>query len=199
MRKSFVTAAVAALVAATPAHAQLFDFEGADSPLGTATPFSLTRSGLTATFLGSPDAFVVDPTIFSTLTGNVLRDLGPNASTLEIQFSAPQTSIDLLFALMDPTNAATLQMNVFNGGSIVTSVIGSGTIPGGAFPFPEGTLSFSGSAFDHVFLFASGAPDFAIDDVRLGPAAVVPEPATVALTATGLLALAGVARRRRLA
>jgi hypothetical protein len=196
--RRILAAAVAALVAATPAHAQLFDFEGGDSPLSTSTTFALTRSGVTATFLGTPDPFVVvaNPGVLSTLTGNVLFDLDPTPSTLEIQFSAPQTSIGLLFGLVDPTNAAVLQMNVFDGGTLVGTVSGSGAIPAG-FPFPEGALSFSGAAFDHVFLFATGANDFAIDDVRLGGAAVIPEPATVALTATGLLALGGATVRRR--
>ena len=46
--RSLAAAALAVLVAA-PAQAQLFNFEGVDSPPGTLTPFSLTRSGLTAT------------------------------------------------------------------------------------------------------------------------------------------------------
>ena len=61
-RPSLASAAVALLVGATPVHAQLFDFEGADSPPGTATTFSLTRSGLTADFIDPPGTFVVVPT-----------------------------------------------------------------------------------------------------------------------------------------
>lgn len=196
MLRRTLAAACAVLVAASPLHAQLFDFNGADSPVGTTTPFSLTRSGVTATFLGTPNPFSITTAFFSTLTGNVLFDADPVANTLEVQFSVPQTSVGLLFALNDPSNTAVLQMNVFNGGGLVGSVSGSGAVPGG-FTFPEGALAFSGAAFDHVFLFATGAPDFAIDDLRLGQVGVIPEPATVTLLATGLLAVGGVAVRRR--
>jgi hypothetical protein len=197
MRRPLATAAVALLVAATPLHAQLFDFDGADSPTGTATPFSLTRGGVTATFVATPGAMTVfHPAAFATLTGNQLADADPTANTLEVTFSAPQTFISLLFALNDPTNTAILTMNVFDGGTLVGSPSSSGAIPAG-FGFPEGSLTYSGAPFDHVFIFASGAPDYAIDDVRLSPAAPVPEPATVGLLAGGLVVLGGAAARRR--
>jgi hypothetical protein len=44
-----------------------------------------------------------------------------------------------------------------------------------------------------------GSPDFGaqVDNVRLGTTAVIPEPSTYALMATGLVGLATIARRRR--
>jgi hypothetical protein len=195
MLRRTLAAAACAVLAAAPAHAQLFDFEGADSPVGTLTPLSLTRSGLTATFIGTPNAFsVVNTPTFSTLTGNYLAENDPNSNTLEIQFSSPVNSVSLLFGLDDPTNAATLTMNLFLGGVFVGSVNSSGAIPAG-FTFPEGTLSFAGGPFDQLFLFGD-AEDMAIDNLQIGPS-VVPEPGAVVLVATGLLALGGAAMRRR--
>ena len=196
VRRSLAVAACAVLAAA-PAHAQLFDFEGADSPVGTLTPFSLTRSGLTATFIGTPNAFaVINTPTFSTLTGNYLAEDDANSNTLEIQFSSPVTSVLLNFGLDDPTNAATLTMNAFLGGVFVGTVSSSGAIPPG-FTFPEGTLSIAAGPFDQLFLFGD-ADDMAIDNLQIGPA-VVPEPGALVLVATGLLALGGAAVRRHAA
>jgi hypothetical protein len=196
MLRRSLAALCAVALAATSASAQLFNFEGADSPPGTATPFSLTRGGVTATFTGTPSPFIVNPGFFNLLSGNVLLDSDEPANTMEIGFSAPQTAISLLFALNDATNTSMLTMNLFNAGSFVGSVSSIGAIPSGFF-FPEGALSFTGEAFDQVFLFTDGAPDYAIDNLRLGDVAVIPEPTTVALLATGLLALGGVGARRR--
>ena len=195
LRRSLAAAVCAVVVAAAPARAQLFDFEGADSPPGATTPLSLTRGGLTATFLGTPNPFEITTAFFSTLSGNVLYDADATANTLEIQFSAPRSFISLLFALNDASNTAILTMNVFDGAVLVGSASSGGAVPAG-FGFPEGSLAYSGAPFDHVFVFANGAPDFAIDDVRLD-ASAVPEPTTVALLATGLLAVGGLTARRR--
>jgi hypothetical protein len=191
-------AAAAAVLIAAPAHAQRFDFEGADSPVGTTTPFSLTRSGLTATFDAHPNEFaVVGPVDFANLTGNALADNDAQLNTLEILFDQLLPSVSLLFALDDPTNTAILTMNVFDGANLVGQVFSSGAIPPGPLGLPEGVLSFSGGPFNRLVLFSDLAPGFAIDDVQAGPAAVVPEPATVGLLATGLLAVGGAAARRR--
>jgi len=66
----------------------------------------------------------------------------------------------------------------------------TGNIPTGFF-FPEGSISFGGAAFDTIRLAAT-APDFAIDNVALGTAAV-PEPGTLFLC----IIVVGMALRRR--
>ena len=65
-------------------------------------------------------------------------------------------------------------------------------------PFSEAGVSFAGTA--RSVSFAGVANQIVFDDVTFGssrPGTVVPEPATVALTATGLFAIAAAARRRR--
>jgi hypothetical protein len=196
MLRRSLAAAACAVLAAAPAHAQLFDFEGADSPLGTSTPFSLTRGGLTADFTAHPGTFLVaNPAIFATLSGNLLGDIDATSNTLEILFDQLINSASLRFAQNDLSNTSNLTMNVFNGGAIVGQVISAGTISPG-FLFPEGVLSFAGGPFDRLVLFTDLATDFAIDDLQIGPS-VVPEPGAVVLLATGLLALGVVAARRR--
>ena len=187
--------------AALTAHADtaLFDFDGPDSPINTETPFALTRSGLTGTFVNIPVGFSGSFVVggpgdfpFATLTGNYLIKVRPSAAgnNLQITLSAPQTSVDLLFALSSPS---VLSMFLSDGPTFVGSASASGSIPPG-FLVPEGELSFSGPAFDQIVL--SSVP-FAIDDLRLEPAVPIPEPRIVWLLATGLLAVGGIARRRR--
>lgn len=105
------------------------------------------------------------------------------------------------------------------GGTLVGTETIVGNIPSG-FEFPDGVLNYSGAAFDTVALTTTNfnyallscsptngaagtcpgshlAPvAFAVDNVSI--ATGVPEPATLPLLAGGLLALAGLRRRRLL-
>ena len=66
-----------ALAMAIPVYCSTVSIFNFDSDvLGTPTPFSHSNNGLTATFssTGDPGGFVVAPTFFLTLTGNVLLD-----------------------------------------------------------------------------------------------------------------------------
>jgi hypothetical protein len=88
-------AATAACGMIAQAGVVVFDFE-ADS-VGTATQFTDTIGGLSATFSSpaDPGGFVVQPTIFQALNGNVLGDPGPvgaNNIPLDINFSSPLES-----------------------------------------------------------------------------------------------------------
>ena len=77
----------------------------------------------------------------------------------------------------------------------------TGSCPGynaGFCPFRATGLGFTGTALS--VSFAGAADQIVFDDVTFGsvvPDTVVPEPATIVLMGTGLLALGAVARRRR--
>src|ERR1700678_3366392 len=75
-----------------------FNFDS-DAP-GTSTAFTDSVAGLSATFSSSadPGGFVVYPTMFETLTGNVLGDPGPafaNNLALNVNFSQNISAIEL--------------------------------------------------------------------------------------------------------
>jgi hypothetical protein len=163
---------------------------------GTATPFSVADTGVTASFSSpaDPGGFTIAPTFFSTLPGQVLLDPGPAGADnipLTMGFSQPIASITLLFALNTQVTAVPLNLSTSAGGSASAT----GAVPAG-FAFPEGSLSFTGAPFTSVVL-SSPAFDFAIDNVVVTPAVPgVPEPGTLSLVAVGLVAL-GVVRRRK--
>jgi hypothetical protein len=175
-----------------------FDFE--TIPQGTATPFSVTSSGITATF-SSPDGpvfFSVDSTgITTTLVGNVAVDPGFIPHPLDIVFSEPVASITMKFALVLGTPLrSTLSLSAFAGGT-GGILLGTASAVGGPAPppfFPEGVISFAGSIFDAVRL-TGDVESFAIDDVRVFSAAEVPEPTSFGLILTGISGAVVLARR----
>ena len=178
----------------------IFNFNS--DAVGKATAFTDTDtvSGLSATFTssGDPGGFVVGPTFFATLTGNVLLDPGPaglNNLTLTIAFSAPQASLSMNFAT-NSVGGVPFDLSAFNGATGVGSSTATGTVPLG-FIFPEGVMSFSGPAFNRVVLSAPTALDFAIDNVNVNVSAV-PEPGSLSLVAfSGLFGAIVITRLRR--
>jgi hypothetical protein len=173
----------------------VFNFDS--DVVGKATPFTDTVSGLGATFTssGDPGGFVVSPSFFSTLTGNVLLDPGPaglNNLTLTIVFSTLQNNISMTFATNSGAGVP-FNLNAFNGGSAVGSASATGVIPAGFF-FPEGVINFDGPAFNRVVLSSPAALDFAIDNISVN----VPEPGSLSLLAFGAFGAIAITRLRRL-
>jgi len=194
VRVTIRVAALCFVLAALPAlraGVVLFDFDAA--PDGTSTTFSETVGGLTARFSspGDPGGFMIGPTFFSTLTGNVLLDPGPaglNRLVLQIDFDVPIVAISMLFAT-NSSFSVPLLLTAYNQGVLVASTSASGTFFPGFF-FPEGTLSLGGAVFNRVVLSTS-ALDFAIDNLAATP---TPEPAGFLVAIAGLV-LIGFARR----
>ena len=173
----------------------IFNFD-ADSP-GTATSFTDTVNGLSATFSspGDPGGFVIYPTIFDTLTGNVLGDPGPaglDNLMLDVAFSQNLTAVTLDFATSDFSSPSPLIVSAYENAQLVGSVQATGNFLAG-FTFPEGQITFNGATFNNIVI-SSSATDFAIDNIA---AVATPEPALSGLLALGLAAIVIGSRRAR--
>lgn len=184
--------ATALTTAAAPAAAQTFNFE--TTPVGTAAPLAVTSGGVTASFTSGAN-FSVQPSFFGALTGRVLRDDDATISPLTITFSTLLSGISLNFGTNTFAPGTGLTLEARNGATLVGTVNVPAVAPPG-FLFPEGVISFGGAAFTSVVL-SSAARDFAVDNIAVTQAAVVPEPGTVALVGTGLLLACAVTARRR--
>lgn len=201
-KSSLALAASAALAlgSASAQAAPLFTFE--TDAFDASSPFASTSQGLTATFAGSafadPGAFAISFNstsgplpLYARLSGGLLTtslsSLDPS-SPLRIIFSQPVTSISLAYALGSRTGTLSLSTN---GGGSVASV---GSVSTG-YSYAEGLLSFSGAAFT-VATLSTQAAGLAVDNIGVNvAAAAVPEPATLLLV-SGLVAGAGLLRRR---
>jgi hypothetical protein len=182
-------AAIALCCAAARADTlAVFNFDS-DTP-GTSTTFTDTDNGISATFSSSadPGGFVVYPSIFETLTGNVLGDPGPagaNGIPLDIDFSQNLSAITLDFATADFSAASPLTITAYEN----TNLVGSNTSVGeflSGFTFPEGEIAFDGATFNNVVI-SSSSPDLAVDNIEVATAAASPEPGTLTMIASGLL------------
>lgn len=194
MRRAFaiVLATIASATAST-AWGQTFDFEPV--PVGTTMPLSMSSGGLAATFTDGA-GFSVQPAPFlNTLTGNVLRDFDATSHPLTITFSAPLTGVSLRFATNEVLGTAGLTLEARLGAALVGSVSVPGVVPD-EWLYPEGVISFTGPAFTSIAL-SSTASDFAVDEVVVTRAGVVPEPNAAVLVGTGMVFVVVAARRSR--
>ena len=139
---------------------------------------------------------------FQNQSGNDLGAVvGANSVPLDITFSKSLTSFSVNFGLNGATTD-TFTLTAFSGGlngTQVGSKTATGTIPGGIFLFPEGSLSFqSASPFDTVAL-TSTAQNIFVDNIEVN--APVPEASTTIslglLLALGIGGMAWTARKRR--
>jgi hypothetical protein len=99
-----------------------------------------------------------------------------------------------------------LTLSFFNGATKVGSFVAQdGDLSGNAVPSLDGNLRFWGvtfatNAFNKVeFVMAGNTDVFGFDDMTIADASQVqvPEPSSLALVGSGMLALVGIARRRR--
>ena len=164
----------------------IFNFD--NDTLGTSTTFTDTVDGLSATFSSSadPGGFVVYPSMFETLTGNVLGDPGPasaNNLDLDINFSQNLSAITLDIATADFGTPSPFTLTAYENSTLVGSDTSTGQFLSG-FTFPEGEISFDGT-FNNVVL-SSTSFDFAVDNIDVIRMAEAPEPGDVSLLVIGL-------------
>ena len=202
LSRSLLLGLLLALGGATrPAQAQTATFNFDANAFGTATTFTDVSSGLAATFSSpaDPGGFTVFPSLFTTLSGNVLIDdvLNTNSQIpLDIAFSQPARAFSLNFA-QTSTSAGLFRADFFSGGVLVgsASTLGAPVGPSNS----EGFLSFSGGPlFDSVVLTSPNSVAFAVDNLQVDAAPAVPEASTTA--SFGLLltfGLGGVMKARR--
>lgn len=166
--------------------------------LGTATTFTDTVNGTSATFSSSadPGGFSVQPSFFDTLTGNVLGDPGPAGATdiaLNVAFSQNLSALSFNFATADFVFPSPLDVNAYENGTLVGTVESLGSFITG-FTFPEGKIAFNGATFNSIQI-SSLAPEFAVDNIAVTP---TPEPRQIVFLAAGLAAIVLFARRGKL-
>jgi PEP-CTERM motif len=194
--------------AQTTANFNFNSLDPTENPTGsiTSTPFSLTSSGVTATFSSpaDPGAFsVLSPAGFLSFTDDVLISSpgGGSGPALEVDFSQPLSSFTGDFATFGD-GALTVTALSGPGGSMVGGSSATGTVSVTDpvdFPFPEGTITFNGGTFSSIILSDATDPAFALGDFSVTTAPThVPEPSTLALMGLGLAAAALFGRRRQL-
>jgi hypothetical protein len=176
----------------------IFNFDS--DTLGTSTSFEDTVDGLSATFSSSadPGGFVLYPTMFDTLTGNVLGDPGPAFAdnlALGVTFSHDLSAITLDFATADFVTPSPFTLTAYENSTLVGFSTVTGQFPSG-FSFPEGEISFNGT-FNNIVL-SSTATDFAVDNLDVIPTTSTPEPRSISLLLAALfLPCAALLARRK--
>ena len=165
------------------------------------TPFTLTANRLEASFNsnGDPGGFEVGFFPILNPTGLSLVECNHCDLDLTIGFSAPQTSIAMLFGTFLQTGVPSVPFNLtaFSGASQVGAATATGIVPPGV-PLAFGGIRFSGPAFDSVVLSAPAADSFWIlDGVAVSAAETVPEPSSISLLALGGFCVSAVTRLRR--
>jgi hypothetical protein len=115
------------------------------------------------------------------------------------------TGFSFFYAAINTPGSFTVYEGL-DGTGAVLATLGLGLTPSGPepcygagyCPFVAAGVSFAGTA--HSVVFAGANDRIIFDDVTFGsatPGVVTPEPGTYALLATGLVGVAGLARRRR--
>lgn len=167
----------------------VFTFE-ANAP-NTATPFTDTLNGLSATFSGKASVCNSDG-LFQSLSGNVLvqQICGPatESGPFYVLFSENLAGIKLDFATVG--GPSTLTLTAFENATIVGSFNFISSVPSGL-ANGEGLASFS-ETFNRLSFTANTL--LAIDNINALTTAPVPKPAPFSMVLAGAALLAAFAR-----
>ena len=182
------------------ANVYSFDFTGE----GSATPLTLTSGALSATITGSgdPGGFQVVPSFFPGQPGYVLYTpgvFGQTDETLTITFNQAVQDFSAFFARDIDSPDGDFVLTAYADGTEVGTTSSAGTVVS---TFPQGTITFSGQLFNEITLADDTAPNFAVASLSVDyqpgqQLSAVPEPASIGVFGTGIIAMALRRTRRK--
>ncbi len=156
----------------------------------------LTVGGITFTYSLGNGIVVIDggPGVTNNISPQNIVSIGNNTGVLRLALPGFFDSFGYGFAILNTVSVANATtITLFSGMTSVGSLSYAGTPDptfAGGFAGIQSTIPFNNVA---LTFNAVAAPAFALDNVRL---AAIPEPSTIALTLSGLVAMLIRARRR---